>query len=111
MRVLVYKRNHRGDPDTRGLFGCNGCMGYVRRFRFGAVIGVGGTGAKAKSSGVARKLNWIGIGPIPDGFRNRGPVLAFKHFRIYGDEGGSLSLRRSPALLQIACTQTRCTTS
>ncbi len=89
MRVLVYKRTHEGDPSPEsGLFGCNGCMGRVRGMKYDAVIGVGGTGPKARASGIAGKITWIGIGPhfvkVPD---ERGPGVLFDHFEHYGQKG------------------------
>ena len=48
MRVLIYKRTHPFDPNAEGVFGCEDCMGAVRRRRFQAVIGVGGLGAEPK---------------------------------------------------------------
>jgi hypothetical protein len=42
MNTLVYKRTHTGDPDESGIFGIHDCMGQVRGWNFGAVIGVGG---------------------------------------------------------------------
>lgn len=62
-RVLIYKRTHDADPDGRGRFGIYDCMGRVRDRDFDAVIGVGGIGAKARLSGLDRKINWTGIGP------------------------------------------------
>lgn len=39
-------------------------MGQVRDFDFDAVVGVGGDGQKAKDSGVAGLVNWLGVGPM-----------------------------------------------
>jgi hypothetical protein len=88
MRVLVYKRTHNGDPDQDGCFGANDCMGTVRRRCFDAVIGVGGIGPEARASGIAGKVNWIGIGPhktIKPGYR--GPVVTFDHYLDFTTEG------------------------
>lgn len=98
MRILIYKRTHRGDPDPGGCFGAGGCMGRVRGYGFHAVIGVGGIGADARKHGIAGKVNWIGIGPqslaVADG---RGPGLTFEHFRDY-DTGGPDLRVVAPAL-------------
>jgi hypothetical protein len=89
MRILVYKRNHNGDPDpATGLFGCNGCMGQVRGYNFDAVIGIGGTGIRAKRAGIAERLTWIGVGPNRAGYHEDGfPVLAFSRYWYKGEEG------------------------
>ena len=92
MRTLLYKRTHSGDPDTRGQFGINGCMGGVRSWEFDAVIGVGGQGAEAVAWGIARKLTWIGIGPHKSPVAGvRDPILTFDHFWYEGDRGPELS--------------------
>ena len=80
MRVLIYKRTHNGDPDKWGCFGCHNCMGQVRRWPFDAVIGVGGIGRIPEANGIARKLNWIGIGPRKTPRGKRGPLITFEHF-------------------------------
>jgi len=89
MRILVYNRNHNGDPDpATGQFGCNGCMGQVRGYSFDAVIGIGGTGLRAKRAGIARRLTWIGVGPKRAGYYNDGyPVLAFRRYWYKGEKG------------------------
>lgn len=88
MRVLVYKRTHSGDPDSRGRFGIHGCMGRVRSWTFDAVIGFGGIGAQASANGLARKITWVGIGPHralgPD---PRGPLVTFDDFKHFGADG------------------------
>ena len=58
--VLIYRRTHTGDPCDRGVFGCHGCMGKVREWKYDAVIGIGG---KTAIDGISRKLTWIGISP------------------------------------------------
>lgn len=88
LRVLVYKRTHMGDPDDSGCFGAHDCMGTVRARAFDAVIGVGGVSSQAQASGVAGKVNWIGIGPnktlVPG---MRGPSVMFEHFCDFGTTG------------------------
>jgi hypothetical protein len=91
MRTLVYKRTHNGDPDRHGRFGCNRCMGWVRSWDFGAVIGVGGQGKEARDEGIAQKVNWIGVGPRVVGYAADGyPILRFNHFRDFVAEGREL---------------------
>jgi hypothetical protein len=89
MRTLVYKRNHHGDPDpVTGRFGCFGCMGRVRGYSFDAVIGIGGTGLRAKRAGIAERLTWIGVSPMPAGYHeDRYPVLAFSRYWYKGEKG------------------------
>ena len=89
MRVLVYKRTHTGDPDQEtGTFGCNGCMGAVRGWDFGAVIGVGGIGPKAKKNNIAGKVTWIGIDPHHVPVRDkRAPGVQFKQFVLLDEKG------------------------
>lgn len=92
MRTLIYKRTHPGDPDAEGRFGIQDCMGRVRTWGFDAVIGVGGIGAEPESHGLARKVNWIGIGPhkrVETG--KRGPVVTFDHFLLFESDGESKS--------------------
>jgi hypothetical protein len=102
MRVLIYKRTHPFDPNEDGVFGCEDCMGAVRRRRFDAVIGVGGIGAEAKGWKIDRRLNWVGIGvhkaeSIPVGFR--GPLITFDRFILLNAaasaRGGSCQLSSS----------------
>ncbi|MGE0454014.1 MAG: hypothetical protein AB7O37_18165 [Vicinamibacteria bacterium] len=95
MRTLVYKRTHEGDPDQEGRFGINDCMGTVRARKFDAVIGVGGTGAKPRRNGIAKRITWIGIGPHKSPGK-RGPVVTFDHFRMFGK--GPFLAEYAPAL-------------
>lgn len=89
-RVLVYKRTHEGDPDPEtGVFGNDDCMGKVRRWEYDAVIGVGGVRPWIEFHEIAKKLTWVGIGPLKrdrSGSR-RGPQVTFDHFRYWGSEG------------------------
>ncbi len=87
MRILVYKRTHNGDPDQYGCFGVDDCMGAVRKRYFDAVIGVGGIGPEAQASGIANKVNWIGIGPHKTDGPKRGPFVRFDHFLDFGTDG------------------------
>lgn len=88
LRVLVYKRTHNGDPDAFGCFGAHDCMGAVRGRDFDAVVGVGGVGSKADTSGIAGKVNWIGIGPHKVSTAGmKWPVVTFDHFLNFGKIG------------------------
>ncbi len=87
-RVLIYKRTHKGDPDQRGQFGINCCMGSFRSRDYYAVIGIGGTSERPVADGIDRKLNWIGVGakrhPINDGTQH---LVTFDRFVLYEDAG------------------------
>jgi hypothetical protein len=88
MRILIYKRTHRGDPDASGIFGIHDCTGRVRDYHYDAVIGVGGIGHDPQSQGISGKINWIGIGPHK--FRapsKRATLVSFDHFLFFDTEG------------------------
>lgn len=87
MRILIYKRTHNGDPDVRGRFGAYDCMGAVRDWNYDAVIGIGGIGREAQTSGIAGQVNWIGVGPQKAYKGLRGPVVTFDHFVHFGTAG------------------------
>jgi len=88
MRTFVYKRTHKGDPDRRGRFGIEDCMGSLRSCDFDAVIGIGGICARARAEGISRKLNWIGIGPRRRRVAGkRGPLVTFDHFLLFEEHG------------------------
>ncbi len=88
-RTLIYTRTHSGDPDPKtGEFGNRDCMGEVRAWDFGAVIGVGGRGAEAVRNKIAQKITWVGIGPHKRASgTKRGPVVTFDLFRYFGEAG------------------------
>lgn len=88
MRVLIYKRTHRGDPDASGTFGINDCMGRVRDFAYDAVVGIGGIGREPRACGIGGKINWIGIGPhkVPAPSK-KAPLVTFDHFLLYDTHG------------------------
>jgi len=91
VRTLVYKRTHKGDPDKRGWFGIEDCMKRVRGYEFDAVIGVGGVSRQPRHQGIAKKINWIGLGARKKSYRDRkGPVVTFDHFRLYEERGKKL---------------------
>lgn len=88
MKTLVYKRTHIGDPDERGCFGNEDCMGRVRGYKFDSVIGVGGKSSQPRSQGIAERLNWIGLGARKFEVKNRkAPIVTFEHFILYEDDG------------------------
>lgn len=94
MKILVYKRTHTGDPDVKGRFGINDCMGTIRNLDFDAVIGVGGTGKEPQSFGIDRKLNWIGVNPTRQqgSIRRRASIVTFEKFALFEDRGPMLHL-------------------
>jgi len=88
VRILTYKRTHIGDPDPRGRFGINECMGRIRDYRFDAVIGVGGIGSEPKSYGIDGKINWVGINATKNSApHKRAAEVTFDHF-VYLEEDG-----------------------
>lgn len=88
MRTFIYKRTHKGDPDSQGWFGNEDCMGSLRSCEFDAVVGIGGICELAKVQGISRKLNWIGVGPRKRAQNGkRGPFVAFEHFVLFEDRG------------------------
>jgi hypothetical protein len=87
-RVLVYKRTHDDDPDSRGCFGSGDCMKSFRAREFDAVIGIGGVASEALANRIAGKLNWIGIGPHKRNTKGKkGPLVTFDHFVHYHTRG------------------------
>ena len=91
MKTLVYKRTHKGDPDRNGWFGIQDCMGSVRAYDFDAVIGVGGLSRQPRAQGIARKINWVGLGARKKSHaKRRGPLVTFDHFRLYEEKGENL---------------------
>lgn len=88
MRTFVYKRTHKGDPDSEGRFGIEDCMGRLRKCYFEAVIGIGGISAWPRDRDIRRKVNWVGIGPRKVPFAGRrGPLVTFDHFVLFEEEG------------------------
>lgn len=87
-RILIYKRTHTGDPDERGLFGCNDCMGSIRDWSFDHVIGIGGVRPWPGDEGIAEKVNWVGIGRKAFGFSPNGHAIwAFERFILLNEQG------------------------
>ncbi|MFP9097763.1 hypothetical protein ACLI09_01810 [Flavobacterium sp. RHBU_24] len=87
MRVLIYKRTHKGDPDSRGIFGNQDCMGKVRNWDFDAVIGIGGKAPWRNDSDIRYKINWIGLGPHKVESAGRGPAVVFSNFALFEETG------------------------
>lgn len=88
MNTLIYKRTHTGDPNNKGIFGCDDCLGRVRRWPFNAVIGVGGKRPRPGSEGIALKVTWTGINPRETANpARRGPRLKFGDFRLWDEDG------------------------
>jgi hypothetical protein len=87
MDTLVYKMTHKGDPDSDcGCWGVEDCMGRVRSFKFGAVIGVGGRSWWTNQTSRAGEIIWIGLGPRQKSVQGkRGPVVRFAHFRYFAE--------------------------
>ena len=88
MRVFIYKRTHKHDPDDGGRFGIHDCMGRLRDSHFDAVIGIGGICGQAIADEISGKINWIGIGPRRKAAKGRrGSVILFDNFVLYEDRG------------------------
>jgi hypothetical protein len=63
-------------------------MGSIRKWEFGAVIGVGGIGAQARTEGIAGRVNWIGVGSLKrPSIEGRGPLITFDHFVLFEQKG------------------------
>lgn len=85
--VFIYKRTHRGDPDYRGVFGINDCMGSMRNREFDAVIGIGVQQPWLGDEEIALKINWIGITPVKHRSDNRGSLVTFSKYCLYDEKG------------------------
>lgn len=88
MRILTYKRTHTGDPDNRGIFGINDCMGSIRNRKFDAVVGISSMHPWGDSKHISGKITWVGVGPfrfrLPD---VRGDLITFERFVLLdGDD-------------------------
>lgn len=101
LRVLLYKRNHRGDPDYRGTFGCDDCMGRIRSYRYDAVIGIGVDRPNPGHEAIAGRITWVGVGPRAVGVHHdRGaPVLRFDRWGVW-DEKGKVLREFAPELAE-----------
>lgn len=93
MRVLIYKRTHRGDPDDKGIFGNQDCMGRIRNWNYDAVIGIGGKTTFKGDEGIKYKINWIGLIPQRIKSKNkRGDDVGFSHFALFEEKGKEIPL-------------------
>ncbi|MGZ8875999.1 MAG: hypothetical protein ACXW1F_05855 [Halobacteriota archaeon] len=85
---MIYKRTHKGDPGTAGIFGINDCMGKVRDREYDAVIGIGGKSPWIGDKDIAFKINWIGI--YPKKYKcppKRGSCVTFGEFFLFEEKG------------------------
>jgi hypothetical protein len=104
MKILVYRRTHKGDPDdVSKTFGINDCMGPVRGWNYDAVIGIGGAKPWPNDKGIKERVTWVGIGPIradatpndiarmkrddPNFKGFRAPLIKFEKFVIFDENG------------------------
>jgi len=68
-------------------------MGQIREFNFDAVIGVGGKSAEPQQYGISHKINWVGIGKVPNKNRinhNRAKSFTFNYFLLLENQGPHL---------------------
>ena len=88
MRILIYKRTHKHDPNPEGIFGNEDCMGRVRNWNYDAVIGIGGNAPRKQDADIKHKINWIGLEPkkVPSP-KKRGDIVVFSHFKLYEEQG------------------------
>lgn len=91
-RVLIYKRNHTGDPDSNGTFGCDDCMGKIRGYRYDAVIGIGVSRPWPEFEGIADRITWVGVGPRRVGTHKAraAPVIRFDRWHVSDAKGKDL---------------------
>lgn len=87
MKILIYKRTHKGDPDFKGIFGIQDCMGKVRNWDYDAVIGIGGKAPWREDQDIRFKINWIGLGPKKIESAKRGPAVVFSNFALFEENG------------------------
>ncbi|MGQ2981846.1 hypothetical protein [Flavobacterium sp.] len=89
MKVLIYKRTHKGDPGPEGIFGIQDCMGKMRNWNYDAVIGIGGKASWRGHEDIRYKINWIGLGPkkIISTNQHRGPGVVFTNFALFEAAG------------------------
>lgn len=88
MKILIYKRTHKGDPDERGIFGINDCMGRIRDYDYDAVIGIGGKAPWNDDQDIKYKVNWVGLEPKwINAEGKRADCVVFSHFELYEEKG------------------------
>ncbi|HNW97987.1 MAG TPA: hypothetical protein PKK00_06215 [Bacteroidales bacterium] len=89
MKVLIYKRTHKGDPKKEGIFGNQDCMGRIRNWNYDAVIGIGGKTAWKEDLDIKYKINWIGLEPkkIKSNDGRKCDKVVFSHFELYEGKG------------------------
>ena len=86
--VLIYKRTHKEDPRSDGIFGIEDCMHQVRDWEYDAVIGIGGRSPWKGHEEIAYKINWIGISPQRHKVgRYANHVVTFEKFCLYEEKG------------------------
>ena len=91
MKVLIYKRTHKGDSDKSGVFGIQDCMGQIRDWDYDAVIGIGGKVPWKKYSDIKYKINWIGINPRRiESNSKRGSYVVFEHYDLQEGKGRNI---------------------
>lgn len=91
MRVLIYKRTHKHDPDGKGVFGIEDCMGRVRNWNYDAVIGIGAKSVWKNHTSIKYRINWVGLEPKRiSAAKKRGDVVVFAHFALYEEEGKNI---------------------
>lgn len=91
MKVLIYKRTHKGDPDERGIFGNQDCMGKIRSWDYDAVIGIGGKTTWKNDKDIKQKINWIGLGPKKIESSGRADCVVFTHFELFEKNGKNIA--------------------
>lgn len=87
MKILIYKRTHKGDPNEKGIFGCHDCMGRIRNWKYDAVIGIGGKRPWKGNEDIKYKINWIGINPKIKVEGKRADAIVFSNFKLYEEKG------------------------
>jgi len=87
MKILIYKRTHKGDPDGAGIFGNQDCMGKVKNWNYDAVIGIGGKSPWKEDQDIKFKINWIGLGPKKINSSGRGSGVVFSNFALFEESG------------------------
>lgn len=91
MKILIYKRTHKGDPDKQGIFGNQDCMGRIRNWNYDAVMGIGGKSTWKGDEDIKYKINWIGLEPKKiKSIGKRGDYVVFSHFELFEEKGKNI---------------------